>query len=64
MRIDSANYTKGKDTIVMWFPLEQYDLDEAKQLMENIQKVFPENNILCLPADISLAVLREENPFL
>ena len=64
MKIESASYTKRKDIIIMQFPLEQYTLDEAKQMMENVQKIFPENNILCLPIDISLAVLREENPFL
>ncbi len=64
MKIDSASYTKGKDIIVMQFPLEQYTLDEAKQMMKNLKEIFPENDILCLPVDISLAVLREENPFL
>lgn len=64
MKIDSASYTKGKDIIIMQFPLEQYTLDEAKQMMENVKEIFPENNVLCLPIDISLAVLREENPFL
>lgn len=64
MRIDSACYTKGKDIIIMQFPLDQYSLDEARDLLENVKKIFPNNDVLCLPIDISLAVLREENPFL
>ena len=64
MRIDSAEYTKGKDIIILQFPIDKYDFDEITQIFESTQKAFPENTLLALPEDFSLSLLREENPFL
>lgn len=64
MKIDSAYYTKNKDTIILQFLTERYDLDEMNQIYQQVANLFPNNNILCLPADISISILREENPFL
>lgn len=64
MKIDSAYYTKHKDTIILQFLTERYDIDEMKQIYDQVVGLFPNNDILCLPADISISILREENPFL
>ena len=64
MKIDSAYYTKHKDTIILQFLTEKYDPDEMNQIFKMAQVLFPNNDILCLPADISISILREENPFL
>lgn len=64
MKIDSAYYTKHKDTIILQFLTEKYDPDEMNQIYKMTQSLFPNNDILCLPADISISILREENPFL
>lgn len=64
MKIDSAYYTKHKDTIILQFPYRKYEFDEVKQIFESVEKAFPENQILIFPDDISISVLREENPFL
>ena len=64
MKIDSAYYTKHKDTIILQFLTEKYDPDEMNQIYKITQGLFPDNNILCLPTDISISILREENPFL
>lgn len=64
MKIDSAYYTKHKDTIILQFLTEKYDADEMNEIFKMTQNLFPDNNILCLPADISISILREENPFL
>ena len=64
MKIDSTRYTKHKDTIILQFPYEKYDIDEIRQMQDQITGLFPNNDILFLPADISISVLREENPFL
>ena len=64
MRIDSAEYTKGKDIVILQFPFDKYDLDEMRQIFDSTQKAFPDNILLALPEDISLSLLREDNPFL
>lgn len=64
MKIDSAYYTKHKDTIILQFLTENYDTDEMRQIYDQVVGLFPHNDVLCLPADISISVLREENPFL
>lgn len=64
MKIDSAYYTKHKDTIILQFLTEKYDADEMNEIFKMTQGLFPDNDILCLPADISISILREENPFL
>lgn len=64
MKIDSAYYTKYKDTIILQFLTEKYNPDEMNQIYKMTQGLFPDNNILCLPTDISISILREENPFL
>ena len=64
MKIDSAYYTKHKDTIILQFLTEKYDFNEMNEIFRQVKGLFPDNDILCLPADISISVLREENPFL
>lgn len=63
-KIESAQYSKYKDTIILQFLTDEYDLDKAKQIYKQMVNFFPDNNILCLPGDVSIAILREENPFL
>ncbi len=64
MKIDSAYYTKHKDTIILQFLPDKYDMDEIKQIYDQVVSLFPNNDVLCIPADISISILREENPFL
>ena len=64
MKIDSAYYTKHKDTIILQFPYGKYDINEIRQMQDQVAGLFPNNDILSLPEDISISVLREENPFL
>ena len=63
-RIESAQYSKHKDTIILQFPTDKYNLDDAEQIYKQMVNLFPDNNILCLPEDIFITILREENPFL
>ena len=64
MRINTANFSRYKDIIVAQFPLGKYDFEEVRQIQDNIKHIFPDNNILSLPDDITLSIIREENPFL
>lgn len=64
MKIDSAYYTKHKDTIILQFLPDKYDMEEVKQIYDEVVNLFPNNDVLCIPADISISILREENPFL
>lgn len=64
MRRDSAYYTKGKDIIILQFVPDTYTFDEIKNMYESIKQIFPNNDCLVLPANISLSIIREENPFL
>lgn len=64
MKIDSAHYTKHNDIIIIQFPYSKYDIDEMRHIFNNVSQIFPDNVVLALPDDISLSILREENPFL
>jgi hypothetical protein len=33
-------------------------------MIKEIKKVFPNNDIVCIPEDITISLIREENPFL
>lgn len=64
MKIDSAYYTKRKDIMIIQFPLDRYTPDDMSGMIEEIKKVFPNNDIMCIPEDITISLIREENPFL
>lgn len=65
MNISNVKYTKNKDIIIVSFPYNgDYDWQEIEEILQNIKKVFPKNVILCIPDNIKLTFLGEENPFL
>ena len=64
MKIESAYYTKRKDIIIIQFPLDRYAVDDMSDMIKEIKKVFPDNDIVCIPEDVTISLIREENPFL
>lgn len=64
MKIDSAYYTKEKDILIIQYPIDKYDIEEMQSLAKAIKEAFPENEAIFMPEDISISLIREENPFL
>lgn len=64
MRIDSANYKKDKDVIIVQIPFDTYDIEEAQRIVDVFKWAFPDNKVIFIPPEVSISLLREENPFL
>lgn len=64
MSFNSLNYTRKKDIIIVSAPADYYEQCHVEDMYHSIKQVFPDNKILCIPDDISISIIREENPFL
>ena len=64
MKIDSAYYTKDQDVIIVQIPFDMYDVEEAQRIVDVFKWAFPDNKVIFIPPDLSISILREENPFL
>lgn len=64
MKIDSAHYTKDQDVIIVQMPFDTYDIEEAQRIVDTFKWAFPNNKIIFIPPDLSISILREDNPFL
>ena len=64
MKIDSAYYTKDQDVIIVQMPFDMYDIEETQGIVDTFKWAFPNNKIIFIPSDLSISILREENPFL
>ena len=50
---------KENDVILMTVDLDKFDIDEAYHMFQMIQKVFPNNTVVCTFKGISIEKMRE-----
>lgn len=46
-----------KDTLVVKFDQDIWDIDSASQIVEHIKKIYPENNIMAIFKGMELGVI-------
>ena len=51
--------SKG-DTLVVFYPINEYPPEEMKQILDIFDNMFPNNQTLFLPNDFELGVIRSE----
>lgn len=48
------------DTLIVYWDFEKYALDEAQEFFKLIQKAFPNNQVLFIPKESEIGVVRNE----
>ena len=51
--------SKG-DTLVVYWDFERYPLDMAQDFFNIIQKAFPENQVLFVPIEVKMGVIKDD----
>ena len=49
-----------EDTVVLYVDFNKYSMDTAQEFYKLLEKVFPQNQILILPKDTRMEVVRNE----
>lgn len=52
--------SKG-DTIVCFIDTDKYDMEDSQFFYDLIESVFPNNQILILPKDVEIGVIKDDN---
>lgn len=48
------------DTLVVYWDFERYPLDTAQDFFNIIQKAFPENQVLFVPIEVKMGVIKDD----